>query len=265
MTIETLISTMHQTDHCLLKRMNIQTDAIVINQCERNAFEQFEYNGYTIKWYDFSERGVGLSRNSAIMRAMADIVLFADDDLEYIDGYAQSILDVFEENKKADMIIFDVNILNDHREIRNFRKIEQCHSLYWYNSMRYGACRIAMRRNELLKRNVYYSLLFGGGARYSSGEDSLFIRQCLSKKMKAIAYPLRIAKVDSSTSTWYEGANEKYYMDKGILLYAAFPLIYPLIYVYYAGRYRNAQKSFIYLLKTFFKGRSVYIDRTQCK
>ena len=78
MRVQVLVATMHQTDYSLLEKMNIQTDAIVVNQCDENKIEEFEYNGHKIKWLSLKERGVGLSRNTALMRADADILLFAD-------------------------------------------------------------------------------------------------------------------------------------------------------------------------------------------
>ena len=41
MTLQVLVATMHQTDHSLLEKMNIQSDAIVVNQCNRNEVERF--------------------------------------------------------------------------------------------------------------------------------------------------------------------------------------------------------------------------------
>ena len=76
MTLEVLVSTMYQKDYSLLDRMNIQTDAIVVNQCNENSIEKFEYKGHKIKWISLNERGVGLSRNTALMRSTADICLF---------------------------------------------------------------------------------------------------------------------------------------------------------------------------------------------
>ena len=34
------------------------------------------YNGHQILWMSLNERGIGLSRNTALMRATADIILF---------------------------------------------------------------------------------------------------------------------------------------------------------------------------------------------
>ena len=66
MTLQVLVATMHQTDHSLLEKMNIQSDAIVVNQCNRNEVERFMYNGHQILWMSLNERGIGLSRNTLI-------------------------------------------------------------------------------------------------------------------------------------------------------------------------------------------------------
>ena len=59
--------------------------------------------------------------------------------------------------------------------------------------------------------------MFGGGARYSNGEDSIFIRDCLRKKMKAMAVPVNIGKEVPRPSTWFNGYNEKFFFDRGVL------------------------------------------------
>ena len=117
MTFQLLISTMNQVDFTLLEKMNIQSDAVVVNQCEENGVNEFEYNGYQIKWINMSARGVGLSRNTALHYATADIVLFSDDDITYEDGYANEIVCAFERNKKADVICFNIKLINS---IKNF-------------------------------------------------------------------------------------------------------------------------------------------------
>lgn len=53
MTLQVLVATMHQTDHSLLEKMNIQSDAIVVNQCNRNEVERFMYNGHQILWMPY--------------------------------------------------------------------------------------------------------------------------------------------------------------------------------------------------------------------
>ena len=49
MKIQVLVATMNQNDHQLLKKMNINTDAIIGNQCNYNSIEKFDYKGNNIE------------------------------------------------------------------------------------------------------------------------------------------------------------------------------------------------------------------------
>ena len=50
MKVTVLVSTMHQKDYSIVERMNIQSDAIIINQCEKNNIVEFQKNEYNIKF-----------------------------------------------------------------------------------------------------------------------------------------------------------------------------------------------------------------------
>ena len=91
MTIQTLVSCVKQNMETIAETMNLQTDAIVINQCDTNAYLEYEHRGQKICCYSFAEKGVGLSRNNALLRATADIILFSDEDIVYEEGYADTI------------------------------------------------------------------------------------------------------------------------------------------------------------------------------
>ena len=219
MRLEVLVSTMHQKDYSLLEKMNIQTDAIIVNQCDENSIYEFDYRGRKIKWMNLNERGVGLSRNTALMRSTADICLFADDDVVYCDGYEEIVLSAFNNKPKADLIVFNLKSQNPNREEILTQKT---YKLHWHNCLKFGAFRIAVRRKEIIKSNVVYSLLFGGGAIYQAGEDNLFITQCLQRGKKGYASELHIGTVKQEESTWFKGYNEKYYHDRGALFRAMY-------------------------------------------
>ena len=80
-TLETLVSALGQQVGTLAEKMNLQSDAIIINQGEENSYQEYEYRGNHIRGYSFAERGVGLSRNNALLRGRADILLFSDEDI----------------------------------------------------------------------------------------------------------------------------------------------------------------------------------------
>lgn len=217
MDLQVLVSTMKQNDHSLLEKMNIQSDALIINQCDTNKYEEFLFRGHKIRFLSFAERGVGLSRNNALMRATSDICLLADDDVRYIDRYYEIILDAFKKNKGADVIVFNVPSTNNKREeyiIPKERRVR------FYNCLRYGTFRIAVRKESIYKANIYFSLLYGGGAKYGSGEDSLFIMDCIKKGLKVYACPEKIGHVTHEESTWFQGYTDKFFLDKGALFFS---------------------------------------------
>lgn len=221
MKLQVLVSTMHQTDYSLLEKMNIRSDAIVINQCDHDYVERFSFRGHDVLWMSMNERGVGLSRNNALMRASGDILLFADDDVVYTDDYVEKIVKQFEDNPNMDLIVFNLRSQNPDRPEAI---VENEYNLHWYNSLKFGAFRIAIRKDTIRQANVFYSLLFGGGALYQSGEDNLFIIQCLNKGIKGLASKVTIGTVQQEESTWFKGFDEKYFFDKGVLMKQCFGL-----------------------------------------
>ncbi len=213
MRVQVLASVMNQNMEQLVEQMNLASDAIIINQCDCLKQEEMERNGCRIGFYSFPERGIGRSRNEAILRADKDICLFSDEDIVYEDGYAEAVAAEFQRNPKADMILFNVTI----EESRRTYNITERKRVRWYNCGRYGAVSFAVKRESLLASGVTFSLLFGGGAKYSNGEDSLFLKEFMSKGYSVYTAPVTIGREASSESTWFAGYNEKFFHDRGVL------------------------------------------------
>ena len=115
MTLELLVSCVAKDVHELVKTMNIESDAIIVNQKSDYSFEEFDYKGRRIKSLSMQEKGVGLSRTTALQRASADIVLFSDEDIVYDTGYTEKVVKAFEDNPKADIILFNVVVEESRR------------------------------------------------------------------------------------------------------------------------------------------------------
>lgn len=212
MDIQTLIVTTEQNDHHLLEKMNIQTDAIVGNQCNRNEVEDFTFRGNNIRWLSFWERGVGLNRNNVFMRSTADICVFADDDMVFHLGYPETVRELFQKYPKADILLFNLDEKNPRR-YKNTKAVR----IRKHNYGKYGAARLAMRRERVQMAGISFHLLFGGGAKYSSGEDSIFLYDCLKRGLRIWAVPVAIAMLqEERCSTWFQGYTEKFFYDKGV-------------------------------------------------
>ena len=100
MKLQLLVSAVNEDVSTLAQRMNLESDAIIINQTDHFDYTEYEHKGKKIQCYSFAEKGVGLSRNNALLRAEGDIVLFSDEDIVYDSGYEEKILKAFEENKE---------------------------------------------------------------------------------------------------------------------------------------------------------------------
>jgi len=213
MKVQVLASVMNQSMEQIAERMNLGSDAVIINQCDHMGYEEMEYKGHNVRFFSFPDRGVGRSRNEAILRADRDICLFSDEDIVYTEGYEEAIIREFEQNPKADMILFNVEI----EESRRTYHITKRSRVRWYNCGRYGAVSFAIRREKLQGSGVMFSLLFGGGAKYSNGEDSLFLKEFMDKGYKVYTAPVTIGRERSEESSWFNGYHEKFFHDRGVL------------------------------------------------
>jgi glycosyltransferase involved in cell wall biosynthesis len=213
MGVQVLASVMNSSLLETADSMKLDSDAVIINQCDCFAAEEMQYKGHRVQFFSFPDRGIGRSRNEAILRADSDICLFSDEDIVYESGYAEAVEAEFERNPKADMILFNISVEEDRRTYN----ITERRKVHWYNCGRYGAVSFAVKRESLLKSGVTFSLLFGGGARYSNGEDSLFLKEFMSKGYKVYTAPVTIGREKAGESTWFAGYNEKFFKDRGVL------------------------------------------------
>ena len=236
--IQVLVSALNNDIDTLPSQMNIETDAVIVNQCDRYDYKEFpvpmpeekktesdakvSYESKSggvnaspgrIQCICMPERGVGLSRNTALLHADADICLFSDEDIVLAKGYAKQIRTAYMKYPDADMIIFNVKVSERRRTYWN----NGVKRIRWYNYSRYPAYSISGKLEAFRRANVYFSLLFGGGAKYSNGEDSLFLRDCIKAGLKIYAHPLCIGEEIERESTWFHGYTEKFFTDRGVL------------------------------------------------
>ncbi len=216
--VQVLVSALNQDSKNLTEQMNIASDAVVVNQCDGYDYREWHTKSGRVQSFGMAERGVGLSRNTALLHADADICLFSDEDIVLEKDYPDIIRKAYQQIPDADMILFNVRVAPKRRTYWN----EQRKRIHWYNYGRYPAYSISGKLDAFRRANVHFSLLFGGGAKYSNGEDSLFLRDCLRAGMRIYAVPDCIGEEmprESGGSTWFHGFTEKFFKDRGVLYY----------------------------------------------
>lgn len=237
MRLQVLISTMNQKDYSLLDEMNIHSDAIVINQCQNNSFEEFDYMNNTIRWFSFSERGIGLSRNTALMRASAEICLFADDDIVYYDDYVFKVKKAFRDHPQADVIIFNVRESRNGEPLKDY--VTQNRIVGRKGVTSFATFTIGVRTERIKEKNIYFHRMFGGGTEYSCGEDTIFLQDCVNKGLKIFTCTSTIGIVYHKESTWFRGYTDKYFIDKGVLYQYLYPRLSKCLAIYHVLKHRD--------------------------
>lgn len=184
-----------------------------------------------------STRGVGINRNIGLLLAEGDIVLFGDDDMEYEQDVFQIARNAFDEIPEADIIIFNLkykDVKGSANKRRTNSRVKKIGRLSYQN---YGAPRIAIRLSSQRAANIWFSTLFGGGAKYNAGEDVLFLQSALKARLNIFSFPCTIATTDLSNSSWNRGYNKKFFFDKGALFAALSSRLFSLLIVQYAVRH----------------------------
>lgn len=245
----------------LLSKLNVRTRFLIGNQTSFNSDEKLLYNSFEGLLINRRERGVGINRNQLINHSSSDICILSDDDMEFVDDYPEIVDKAFSENKDADVIIFNIGDRDNAR-----RQNTRIKNLSIFNYMNYGAARLAFRRDSIVLNGIAFNTMFGGGCRFSCGEDSLFIRECIRKGLKVIAFPITIARLlDDRESSWFKGYNDKYIFDQGVFLALAHPVLcrlFSFLLCLKHPEYYKDDSSFWKVLKLYNKGISYFKHRS---
>ena len=119
--VEVVCVTMGQKDLTIADKMHITGDAVFGNQADGYRKETQLNAGRTLRMITTDTRGVGVNRNIALLHAAGDILLFADDDICYADGYADGVRRAYAQHPDADMILFSLDITQGGRVIRQVK------------------------------------------------------------------------------------------------------------------------------------------------
>ena len=258
MKLEVLMSCMNQNNFDLTKNMNLTTDILIINQTTENKYEERIVNGNKQRMISNTQKGLSKSRNELLFNMNGDIGILCDDDVIYEKNYKEIILKAFKELKDADIIVFNINRVNSkvtHRKLMT--KIQKAPRYRNYSSVQ-----IAFKKESFYKNNLFFNINFGAGSKYSSGEEALILREANRKKLKIYEYPLTIATVDDTNSSWFTGYDKKFFYDKGAWLKEAYPNICFIFMWYFIFKFFNkCDLKFISIVKNIRNGIKYYKNK----
>ena len=224
--LEVLISCMHKEDMGIIGDSKITGNALVINQCDRDDYEEQDTKNGLARMYSVKDRGLTKSRNLAIEKSLGDICLICDDDEVFEDDYQQKIILAYERLSDADIIVFKMT----NRPPSFPDKIQK---LKFPKIMKVSSWQISFKRQSLIDSGVRFDELLGAGTGNGAEEELKFLKDSLKAKLKIYYVPSEIASVGQESSTWFKGFNEKFFKDRGNTTRYILGLPLSLLYAFY--------------------------------
>lgn len=261
MTLTVLISCMHEKDTSIIERSNVQSDVVVVNQCDHNRVEEFNFLNKQgrichAKFISTTERGLSKSRNMALLNSWGDICLIADDDERFADNYEEIIIKAFNE-LDSDVIVLGFHYTNRLRN--NFTKRTK---INWLNFLKVCSVQISFKRDAIMTNSIWFAENMGSGSGNGSGEENKFISDCLKKQLIIYAEPSDIAEIDYNVegSKWFKGYDKNYFVKKGWSIKQSIGIIGASLFSVVMCIRRaslikndiNPIKAFIYMIKGVF-------------
>ena len=208
MKLEILISCMHQTDDRLVRSSKITGSALMINQCDRDSYQEYPTADGIARIISTTQRGLTKSRNMAIRHSQGDICMLCDDDEEFLPDYAGKILDAYALLPQADVIIFKM-------ADRAPSFPDKVCRLRFPMTAKVSSWQISFRRQSLLRTGVRFDELLGAGTGNGAEEELKFLLDCQRAGLRIYYVPEEIARVAQTQSTWFRGFDAAFFENRG--------------------------------------------------
>ena len=218
MTLEILIPCLDKTREEILSLanfINLQSDAVFLNQCGRDDTYVLDYSSYRLRVICVSWRGVSKARNELIKACTSDIGLLIDDDCVLADSYSDAIAEAYREYPDADAIRFNTsreywNPVNASASVSRRAKFRDLSS--------FGMWGFSFRPTSLVKSGVLFDEHLGAPNYLYNGEDSVFLFEACKRLQSIYLYPFFVCEVrETRESTWFESYGERYFVTKGFV------------------------------------------------
>lgn len=228
-----LISCMHEKDASIIQRTNVQSDVVVVNQCDHSKIEEFDFvNKYGItchaKFICTTERGLSKSRNMAIKNSWGDVCLICDNDEVLVDNYPEIILKAYGKYTNAGIITFAMKV--NKREVQYKNKTGR---LGFKDILRTSSQQITFSRNLIIDYGILFDEKMGSGTGNGGGEENMFMLTVKRHGLELFYYSDFITTVIPAESSWFNGYDKKFFENQGWVDRRILGPIIGLIYLIY--------------------------------
>lgn len=256
MKVVVLISCMFQKDASIINRSNIQTDVVIINQCDKDSVEELDFinkkgKSCHAKIVNTTERGLSRSRNLALANAFNEICIICDDDEVFPDNYEDIVISVYDSDSELSIASF---ALNWDDKIYPKKKLKMTFSKILHTSSQ----QITFKREKVVDKHIVFDEKMGSGTGNGGGEENKFLLDCKKAGLKMMYFPDVLATINKGESQWFHGYTEKFFCNQGWsvkrLLGSALGYIYIWYYAMRHYKLYNKETTFFSAITNMHKG-----------
>ena len=217
--VEVLISCMFQNGREIIQRSNIQSDVLVINQCDENSEQSFQFvNNHgeicEARIINTTERGLSKSRNKAISNARGKICLICDDDEHLNDNYPEIIQQSFITHPEYSVFAFRFKMPENYHVKKHFW--DDTIEINYLSALKISSVQIAFKLESIQNNGIVFDETVGSGMTKAGGEEIIFQHDCLKSGLKILYRPITIGTLLFQDSQWaHHIFSNEYFHDWG--------------------------------------------------
>ncbi|MGN7811294.1 glycosyltransferase family 2 protein [Flavobacterium sp. 22076] len=181
---------------------------LIVNQTEG---EKILTSGYSnIRVINSFEKGLSKSRNLALENALGKILVIADDDVVYEEGFITKITDAYNKFPAAAVIQFSaVNSIGDL--IKKYPSNSKV-NLNSFHILNVSSIEMTLNKTVIDASQIRFDENFGLGAVFEMGEEAVFLSDLKAKNKQLVFDPQVIAMHENPTSSEKINITDKYYI-----------------------------------------------------
>ena len=178
--LEILVATMDRTSLDFLYRMFSKSGmngfkVLIVNQTDKNSI--LESSDPDIRVLNCFEKGISKSRNVAIKNAIGPICFNTDDDVVFIKGFAEIIVNAYN-NFKYSIITFKTLTTQNKDYWKYPNKAMEHNSFVTQKTL---SIEISFKISEIKNKNLFFDERFGLGAQFEDAENFIFLSDARKK------------------------------------------------------------------------------------
>lgn len=183
-----------------------------------------------------NEKGVAKSRNVVLKNTKTKYLLFADDEIKFLNDGIKEAVSYLEANPACDLVL--AQAIDTNGQLRKTYPSKEV-ALTKFNSAKAATYEMIVRVDSARSKGVSFDESFGAGVENFLGDEYIFITDLLKKGGKAVFLPVTIAihPEESSGSRW---GTESDMRARAQVFTRVFGLYAPLIRtIFFLKNYRN--------------------------